>query len=228
MGKYYPIMLNIMGTKCKVIGGGRVAERKVTDLLEANALITVISPVITDKLLRYYNDARINLIKREYRCGDLDDSYLVYVATDDEEVNKTCLKECREKGILLNVVDKPDMCDFIVPARITRGDLSITVSTNGKSPMLSRKIRRELQDLFTEEYDEYLEILGDIRERVKTEVQDIEKRREIFKTIVYSDIFDRYLNGEDIDLRDELLTLSRAQGVEIDGEKRNNNRQQGE
>ncbi|WP_432665691.1 bifunctional precorrin-2 dehydrogenase/sirohydrochlorin ferrochelatase [Wukongibacter baidiensis] len=224
MGKYYPIMLNIEDEKCKVIGGGRVAERKVTDLLKADAKVTVISPFATEKLLQYYNDGKINLILREYRYGDLKDSYLVYAATDDKEVNETCLKECREEGILLNVVDKPGMCDFIVPARITRGDLSITVSTNGKSPMLSRKIRKGLEELFTDEYEEYLEILGEIREKVKAEVQDIEKRREIFKAVVYSDVFDRYLNGEDMDLRDELLSLCRRQGAEIDGEKRNNNR----
>lgn len=207
MGKYYPIMLDIKGKKCRVIGGGRVAERKVTDLLEADAVVTVISPATTEKLLKYYNDGKINLTRREYRYGDLTDSYLVYAATDDREVNETCLRECREKSILLNVVDKPDMCDFIVPARITRGDLNIIVSTNGKSPMLSKKIRKGLENLFTDEYGEYLEILGDLREKVKTEVQDIEKRREIFRTLVYSDVFDRYLNGEDMDLRDELIKL---------------------
>ncbi|WP_432401678.1 precorrin-2 dehydrogenase/sirohydrochlorin ferrochelatase family protein [Wukongibacter sp. M2B1] len=228
MGKYYPIMLNIKGKSCKVIGGGRVAERKVTDLLKADSIVTVISPFITEKLLKYYNDGKINLIEREYRYGDLNGSHLVYAATDDREVNETCLKECREKGILLNVVDKPDMCDFIVPSKITRGDLTITVSTNGKSPMLSSKIRKELENLFTEEYGDYLEILGDIREKVKADIQNIEKRRKVFRSLVYSDLFDRYLNGEDLDLKDELLSLCKAQGVEIDGEKRNNNRQQRE
>lgn len=226
MDKYYPIMLDIKGKECKVIGGGKVAERKVTALLDCGASVTVISPLITHRLERYHNNRKITLIQRKYMYGDLDESWLVYAATDDELVNRTCLRECKEKGILLNVVDRPQMCDFIVPASISRGHLNISISTNGKSPMLSRKIRENLEKMFTEEYEEYLEILGDLREIIKKEVNDIEKRREIFRTLVYSDIFDRYLDGEDMDLKEELYKFYKLRGVEFNEDKRNNNRQQ--
>lgn len=207
MDRYYPIMLNIKGKKCKVIGGGRVAQRKVKALLDYGAVVTVISPSITDKLLQYYKADKITLIQREYIYGDLDESYLVYAAADDERVNEDCLKESREKGILVNVVDRPEMCDFIVPASINRGDLNISVSTNGKSPMLSRKIKEELETIFTEEYREYLDILGEIRERAKTEINDINRRREIFYKLVYSNVFDRHLKGEVNDLKEELYNI---------------------
>lgn len=229
MDKYYPIMLDIKGKTCRVIGGGRVAERKVATLLEHGAVVEVISPIVSDKLHRYYNQGKINLIQREYIYGDLGDSYLVYAATDDKQVNKTCLKECREKEILLNVVDKSEMCDFIVPANITRGHLNISISTNGKSPMLSRKIREELDKLLAEEYGEYLEILGVLREKAKKEVNDISKRREIFYSLVYSDAFDKYLCGEITDLKEALFNIyfnnSGLQGVDMNGNEGNNNRE---
>lgn len=225
-------MLDIKGKKCKVIGGGRVAERKVTALLECGAIVDVISPSITNKILKYYNENRINLIRRNYVYGDLESSYLVYAATNDAKVNELCIKECRENRILLNVVDHPKMCDFIVPANINRGDLNISISTNGKSPMLSRKIRGELEKLFPEEYQEYLEVLGDIRRKAKVEVKDINKRREIFYNIVYSDIFERYLKGEETDLKDGLYNMyfnnCRLQGADMNVKKGNNNRQQSE
>lgn len=207
MDKYYPIMLNIKGKKCKVIGGGKVAERKVKALLDYGALVTVISPFVTEDLLQYHRDGKVNLIQRDYIYGDLDGSCLVYAATNNERVNEDCLKECSEKGILLNIVDKPQTCDFIVPSRINRGHLTITVSTNGKSPMLSTKIKEDLEKIFTEEYEEYLNILGEIRERAKAEINDINRRREIFYNLVYSNSFDRYLSGEVHDLKEELYNI---------------------
>lgn len=207
MDNYYPIMLDIRNKKCKVIGGGRVAERKVVSLIAHGAAVEVISPLVSDKLQEYYDQGKIDLKQRQYIYGDLEDSYLVYAATDDENVNQTCLKECREKEIFLNVVDSPEMCDFIVPANINRGHLNINISTNGKSPMLSKRIKQELEKLFPEEYKEYLDILGELRDKVKKEVNDISKRREIFYNLVYSDIFDRYLNGEVTDLKKALYNI---------------------
>lgn len=232
MNKYYPIMLDIRGKKCKVIGGGKVAERKVIALLEHGAVVTVISPLITDKLDQLHREKKIALLDRKYIYGDLDGSYLVYAATDDRETNKICLNECREKGILLNVVDEGEICDFIVPAKISRGHLNICISTDGKSPMLSRRIKERLERIFTEEYEEYLEILGEIRERVKREVASIDRRREIFYNLVYSDVFDRYLTGEDVNLKEELYSIYlsnfKLQGVDSDGEERNNSGKSGE
>ncbi len=99
------------------------------------------------------------------------------------------------------------MCDFIVPSKIKRGDLSITISTNGKSPALSKKIRRELEKLYPEEYSEYVNLLGEIREKVKREVNDINKRRDILFKIINSGIIEKYVGKEIKDLKKELYNL---------------------
>lgn len=208
MSNYYPILLDINRKLCKVIGGGKVAERKVNSLLKYGAIVEVISPFITYKLEKYVKKNMIKIKRRKYIYGDLEGSFLVYAATDDKKINELCLKECKEKKILLNVVDKPEMCNFIVPSNVQRGDLNISISTNGKSPMLSRKIREDLEKIYVEEYSEYVEILGEIRKFIKKEVKDINKRRNIFSKLVYSEVIDKYINGEILDLKKKLYSLA--------------------
>ncbi|RKD22513.1 precorrin-2 dehydrogenase / sirohydrochlorin ferrochelatase [Caminicella sporogenes DSM 14501] len=204
MDSYYPIMLNISGKLCKVIGGGKVAERKVNSLLECGGEVEVISPILTRELEKYAKEGVISVKRRKYVYGDLEGSFLVFAATNDEKTNEECLRECREKDILLNIVDKPDKCNFIVPSKIQRGDLTITISTNGKSPALSKKIREELEALYSEKYIEYVNLLGEIRKRVKMEITDINKRRDIMLKIINSGIIDKYIGGKINDLKKEL------------------------
>ncbi|WZL71768.1 bifunctional precorrin-2 dehydrogenase/sirohydrochlorin ferrochelatase [Clostridiaceae bacterium 35-E11] len=205
MAKYYPIMLDICEKDCIVVGGGQVAERKVLSLLDAEANVIIISPRITEKLHKLHKEKKIHWINRYYQEGDLKEAYLVYVATNDGKINEQCLDEARQEEILINIVDKPAMCDFIVPASIKRGDLHITISTSGKSPMLSRKIREDLGRLFGEEYAVFLEGLGRLREKVLEEITDIDLRREIFKKIVYSDYLDKIQTKEIEDAYEEML-----------------------
>ncbi|KGG79930.1 hypothetical protein Y919_09160 [Caloranaerobacter azorensis H53214] len=207
MGNYYPIMLDVNGKICKVIGGGKVAERKVNSLLEYGCIIEVISPFFTQKLEEYALEGLISIKRRRYIYGDLEGSFLVFAATNDNKVNNECLRECKEKNILINIANRRDMCDFIVPSKIKRGDLSITISTNGKSPALSKKIRRELEKLYPEEYSEYVNLLGEIREKVKREVNDINKRRDILFKIINSGIIEKYVGKEIKDLKKELYNL---------------------
>lgn len=216
MSKYYPIMLDIKNKKCTVVGGGKVAERKVKALIKYDAKVVVISPNVTSKIQEFYEEGKVKLIRREYEEGDLSSSFLVYAATNDDEINQLCRRESKEKGIILNVVDNPDICDFVVPANINRGDLSLSISTNGKSPMLSRKIREDLEKIYSKEYSEYVKILGEIRDEVKKEVKDIHERRKIFLKLVYSKGIDRYIRGEITDLKKELYTiLEEAKGNRI-------------
>jgi precorrin-2 dehydrogenase/sirohydrochlorin ferrochelatase len=205
MKKYYPIMLDIDGKPCVVIGGGKVAQRKVESLLDCGGVVTVIAPEMTDELRNLGQNGKIMMIFREYRTGDLKDFDLAYVATDNHQVNESCLKEARQEKVLLNVVDQPAMCDFIVPASIQRGDLTITVSTNGKSPMLSKKIREDLECIYGEEYTIFLEVMGELRQLVLIEWENIHHRREFFEKIVYSDVLDRYKKGEIQDLKQYIL-----------------------
>lgn len=187
MKKYYPIMLDIEKKHCTVVGGGKVAERKILTLLEYRAAVTVISPEITEKIKELETRGEINYIKRGYRVGDLAGSFLVYVATDNLEVSRGCHQEALSEGVLINVVDVAELCDFIVPAVVKRGDLTISVSTNGNSPMLAKKLREELEEQHGSEYIEYITALGDIRRLAMEEINDIKLREGLFHTLVYGD-----------------------------------------
>ena len=207
MAVYYPIMINISEKKCVVIGGGQVAERKVSSLLVYGAQVTVISPELTEKLKQFYGEKRISYMNKTYDRGDLKDFYLVYVAVGNPVVNKACLEEAQEGNKLINVVDVPDMCEFIVPASIKKGDLTVSISTNGKSPMLCRKIREDIEELLEDINEEYIDILADLRNIIRNEIHDIDKRKRILEKIVYNDIIDRIKTGEAINLKEALFEI---------------------
>ncbi|SHJ04716.1 precorrin-2 dehydrogenase [Geosporobacter subterraneus DSM 17957] len=204
MKKYYPIMIDLEDKCCTIIGGGKVAERKAISLLEYKAKVRIVGPRLTSILAKLAEDKQILWVSRPYQWGDLDNSCLVYVATNDSDVNRLCYQEARQRGVPINIVDSPHLCDFIVPASIQRGDLSVMVSTNGKSPMLSRRIREELEKRYGQEYEEFVDLLGELRERVLNEIEDIEKRRQIFEAVVYSDILQQHSEGESKSLREKI------------------------
>jgi len=164
---YYPIMLNIKGEKCVVVGGGKVALRKVKMLLECGAKVTVISPTLHQDLVRLAQDKAIRLIKQDYEPGDLDGAVAVIAATDAEEINRSVAHEAKNRGILVNVVDNPGESDFIVPSFLRRGDLTIAISTGGTSPALAKKIRTKLEQDFGKEYGLLLPLIGEVRSTVK-------------------------------------------------------------
>ena len=184
MPSYYPVYLDLTGRECLVVGGGDVAERKIFSLLEAGAKVKVVSPVVTGRIRRLAEDSSITLVLREYRPGDLKGVFLAISATDNPDTNRAITGEAKQNNILLNVVDSPAECNFIVPSVVRRGDLVISISTFGKSPALARKIRERIQRDYGEEYGPLLEILGFCRNPVIKLVPDIETRGRIFKTLV--------------------------------------------
>jgi uroporphyrin-III C-methyltransferase/precorrin-2 dehydrogenase/sirohydrochlorin ferrochelatase len=163
----HPIFLDLGGQPVVVIGGGRVAERKIETLLEAGARITVVSPEVTAQIARRSNEGRITLSQRPFRKGDLQGCRLAYAATSDPEVNGAVRREASESGIWLNAIDQPDLCDFITPAIVRRGDLAIAISTNGRCPALARRIREDLERQYGPEYAEEVERCGRIRDHEK-------------------------------------------------------------
>jgi len=185
---YYPVLLNLSGRTCIVIGGGIVAERKVLSLLEAGGSVSVIAPFVTDPLRKLWEQGKINFIKRTYKKGDLKGAFLVIAATDSSAVNKSVYEETRELAILADIVDEPSLCDFIVPSCIRRGPLIITVSTSGKSPCLSKKIRKDLEKIYSEAYGHFAFMLGNMRERVQKEIPVPEKRKNFWETLMESNI----------------------------------------
>lgn len=164
--KTYPIFAVIEHLPCLVVGGGPVGERKVLDLLEAGAEVTVVSEDLTPGLATLAEQGKIHYRKEAFRPEHVEGMVLVVGATGDPEVNAQVSAAAKARGIWVNVVDAPALCTFIVPARIRRGPLTIAISTGGASPALARRLREELEALFGTEYGPYLELLRAVREKI--------------------------------------------------------------
>lgn len=164
--KYYPLYLDISGKSCIVVGGGRIALRKVKGLLEADAKVKVIADDFVSGFESISKLSNLKIIKRRLRKSDLKNAFLLIAATDDKEVNREIAKIGREKKILVNVVDSAKDCDFILPATVRRGNLTISISTNGTIPLLSRKVRESIEDLIGSEYTFYASILSQLRSEI--------------------------------------------------------------
>src|SRR5260370_39342549 len=141
------------GRPCLVVGGGPVAERKVRGLLEVGARLAVVGPGVTPQLDAWAREGRIRLIRRRYESSDLAGQSLAFVATDDGVVNAEVARDARAAGVLINAADDPAHCDFILPAVLRRGELTVAVSTGGASPALSRIVRDELDTYLAREDD---------------------------------------------------------------------------
>ncbi len=204
MSKYYPISLDIQKKPCLVVGGGKVAERKIFSLLEYEAKVSVVSPGITAAIAALVQEKKISYEPRKFKTEDLENISLVISATDDEQVNIRVAQEAQKRKILINVVDVPAESTFIVPAVIKRGDLTISISTGGKSPALAREIKKKIQGLYGSEYGDLTEILGNIRHTVLDKISDIAERKKIFHTLAASE---------------ELLATIRDFGKEVAEEK---------
>jgi precorrin-2 dehydrogenase/sirohydrochlorin ferrochelatase len=189
---YYPLFLNLSKKRAVVIGGGKVAERKIFPLLRTGAHITVISPEITKKIGSAKQKKTIRHIARQYRSGDLKDAFLVIAATDSPVFNE---QVSRDAPCLVNVVDTPHLCNFIVPSTMIRGPLNIAVSTSGISPALSRLIRKELEKAYGCEFSQYLQSLRKIRQDAMDMIPDKRKRTEFLKCIA-SEKMIRKLRGK--------------------------------
>ena len=165
--RYYPVFLDIAGKPVVVVGGGEVALQKVTGLLDAGALVTVISPELHPDLSTLVDQGRVSHIARQYAPGDLEGHFLAFVGTDDSSVNAVVSKEGRERGIWVNAVDDIPNCDFIMPGIAQRGDLILAVSTSASSPAMARKMREELEAFLTEDYALMLELAAEVRRELR-------------------------------------------------------------
>jgi precorrin-2 dehydrogenase/sirohydrochlorin ferrochelatase len=193
---YYSVFLDIRDRLCVVIGGGEVAERKILSLLEGGAKVTVISPDVTAHIMRLARQRKIKVRQKVYEDGDLSGAFLAYSATDKRGVNLRISREARRKGVLLNVVDVPDLCSFIVPSLVRRGALLIAVSTSGRSPAMAKRIRRQLEEIFGEEYSIFLELMGAVRRKLLKKSVESDRNKEIFESLVDSPILDWIRKGQ--------------------------------
>jgi len=164
---YYPAFLDLSGRKCIVFGGGRVALRKVRMLLEFGARIEVVAPELCAEMEGLRSEGSIEARIRCFEPGDLAGAFVAIAATDDQNTNEHIASEARARGVLINVVDVPQLCDFVVPSYLRRGDLTIAISTSGGSPSLAKKVRIRLEKEFGEEYSALSKLAGEVRAEFK-------------------------------------------------------------
>ena len=164
---YYPVFLNISGKRCVVVGGGQVARRKVKALLEHGASVEVISPDLCFELKQLVESRTINVRNREYQAGDLKDAFVVIGATSDSETNIKVAAEAQENGLLVNVADDARSSNFVFSSYLRRGDVTVAVSTAGRSPALARRIRTKLEKDFGDEYASLAILVDEVRAEVK-------------------------------------------------------------
>jgi precorrin-2 dehydrogenase / sirohydrochlorin ferrochelatase len=154
-----------------VVGGGEVASRKVANLLQAGAEVVVISPEVLPELA----GMDMEVLHRPYECGDLSGANLAFTATDSREVNAAVAREAKERGVPINVADRPSEGDFSVPSTLRRGGLQVAVSTGGASPTLARRIRSELEEAFGPEWAGVVEEFDTARHRGGATGRDLEE-----------------------------------------------------
>lgn len=185
---YYPICLDITDRHCIIIGGGKVAARKAQGLLDHQARVTMISPELGKESAALHAENLLTWLDRPYREGDLNGAFLVIAATDDPEVQERIHAEAEQHNILLNVADVPKWCNFILPATVRRGDLSLAISTGGKSPALAKRMRQRMEEQFGPEYEILLETLGALRPLVLDLKRPHRENKKTFEQLLHDDM----------------------------------------
>lgn len=198
---YFPMYIELEGKKCIVVGGGKVAEGKVRQLLAFEAKVEVISPELTPELEQLAAEEcilwkQMSFPQDESGAAFLCDCALVVAATSQREINVRVSELCRAQGIPVNVVDVKELCTFYFPAIVKRGDVVVGISTGGKSPALAARVRRELETALPGSYGTAADILGACREEILTRVPDGKERKKIFELLL-SQLFDGETQGKD-------------------------------
>lgn len=206
--RFYPVFVDLVRRLAIVVGGGEVAERKVTTLVKCGAEVAVIAPQVTTAINEMEAAGRVTVERREFVSGDLVGAFVVICATDSPEVNEAVFREAEGRGCLVNVVDKPDLCNFIVPSIVRRGGLQIAISTGGAAPALAKRLRRRLTEEFGPEWAEYIDLLRQVRELVLDRVADEGRRRQILEALADRDDLRAALaSGEYVDPERVLVEL---------------------
>lgn len=198
MPAFYPVSLNLTRRPCVVIGGGPIAEQKVLALLEAGARVTVVAPALTLRLDALEAQGSIRVIRRPYRRGDLRGAFLAIAAQEDRGTNPEIWDEAEREHVILNAVDDTAHCHFIAPAIFRQGDLTVAVSTGGKSPALGVRLRDRIGATIGPEYAAFLDLLGDLREEIAAREPDLGRRTKLWYRLVDSDVIG-YLRRGDVE-----------------------------
>lgn len=196
----YPVFLDLTDKRSVVIGAGVVAERKIGTLLEYGAAVHVIAPQATECIEQWAADGSLTFERRAYAAGDCVDAFLVICAVGVREVDQQVYAEACAHETLVNVVDVPHLCNFIVPSIVKRGPLQIAISTSGAAPTVAKQIRRDLEQRYPQDWADYLILLGELRTLVIARVDGGEERRKpLFEAVSEAGILERMRAGEQLD-----------------------------
>lgn len=179
---YFPLFVDLKNKKCLIVGGGRIAYRKILALLDFEADITVVAPSVINDIAILKD--RIYIQMEEYKEKDLEGAFLTIAATNNSDLNGKIAADCRTRNILVNTVDEIDRCDFLFPAYIKKGNISIGITTSGHSPVMAGYLKKEISENLPDYYEPLIDTLGSYREYVKNTVPEEDKRADIMKELV--------------------------------------------
>jgi precorrin-2 dehydrogenase/sirohydrochlorin ferrochelatase len=190
---FFPILLNIAGRKCLVVGAGKVAAGKIAGLLNHGAKIAVVSPRAVRQIKDQARAGEITWHQRKFSPSDVRGAFLVIAATNSSEVNGAVFRTCRARRVLCNAVDDPEHCDFFYPAVVRRGLLQIAISTNGRAPALAARLRKELEEQFGHDWTSWVEHVGKLRRDIQRQESSIETRRRRLLQLASPEAFRSFL-----------------------------------
>jgi siroheme synthase-like protein len=190
----FPAFLKLHDRSVLVVGGGTIATSKIPSLLQAGARVTVVSPTLTRELVQSVRNREIDWLPKAFEPDDLNGKFLVVAATSLRDLNESVYREADKRNILCNAVDDIDHCHFYYGSIVQRGDLQIAISTNGKSPALAQRLRKELEEQFGPEYAPWLDWLGAAREVLRAQSTDIETTRRWLHLLASPQMLQRFLD----------------------------------
>ena len=214
MPEYYPVMLDVRGRLAIVVGGDRVAAEKAAALSASGAQVSVINPAFCDELLMQAEYKRVTLHRKAYEPGDLEGAFVVVAATNDAQLVEAIWTETQKSGQLVNIVDIPERCSFIMPSILRRGQLTIAVSTEGASPGLAKRIRQNLEEIFPLAYGPYLRLAALARTHLRKNGVSYERRDDFFSDFFTSDVLARLVEGNAAQAT--VITAELLQRYEVD------------
>jgi precorrin-2 dehydrogenase/sirohydrochlorin ferrochelatase len=179
----FPMFLKLEGKRCLVVGAGKVGEPKIGGLIDTGARVHVIALEASEVVHQWAKDGKITLEVRAFSKTDLAETFLAVIATSSRALNESIYREAQRGGVLCNVVDVPELCDFYYPAVVRRGDLQIAISTNGQSPSLSRKLREQLERQFGPGYAQWVAELGETRRLVLASDLDPQRKGDLLRSL---------------------------------------------
>jgi precorrin-2 dehydrogenase/sirohydrochlorin ferrochelatase len=200
--KYYPVFLNLKGRPVLLAGAGPIALQKLGNLLQCQARVHVVAPEALPEIRRLARDGKIKWSRRSYRTADMKRMALALAATDDASLQKRIAREARARGIWVNIVDVPPLCDFIAPAIVGRGNIQIAISTGGAAPALARHLRQKVESIIGPEYADFAAVIGKMRPVI---LKLSKERRASFWECVVSDHFMKDIRKHGIARAEKLL-----------------------